>query len=151
MDIEESKLANRLELSLFLLRFGVFIVMAAWTLDKIFNPAHAIMIFEEFYFISGLSETIMIGIGVIELLIILAFLAGLWKRYTYGFVIVVHAISAIAPWEKYTVELGATYSQLYFADWPMLAVCITLYVLRDLDVRYTLGGRNKHDYLIVTD
>ena len=143
MDIDKSKLENRLELSLFLLRFGVFIVMAAWAMDKILNPGHAIMIFEELYYIRGLGDTMMTGIGVIELLIILAFLGGLWKPYTYGFVIVVHAISAIAPWKKYTVELGATYSQLYFADWPMLAVCITLYVLRDLDVRFTLGGKKS--------
>ena len=137
--INETTQHGRLELSLFLLRLGVFIVMTAWAMDKILNPGHAIMIFEEFYFIRGLSNTMMISIGVIELLIMLAYLAGLWKRYTYGFVILVHAISAIAPWEKYTVELGATYSQLYFADWPMLAVCISLFVLRDLDVKFTIS------------
>jgi putative oxidoreductase len=139
IDTNESSLSARLELSLFLLRLGVFIVMLAWALDKIFNPGHAIMIFEEIYFIRGLGDTLMMSIGVIELIIILAFMAGLWKRYTYGFVIMVHAISAIAPWEKYTIEIGATYSLLYYADWPMLAACITLYVLRDLDVKFTVG------------
>ena len=81
----------------------------------------------------------MIILGVIEMVFILAFLAGLWKRYTYGLIILLHLISAIAPWEKYTVDLGATYSMLYYTDWSMLAACITLYVLRDLDVKCILG------------
>ena len=135
----ESTQLARLELSLLLLRVGIFIVLLAWTLDKLLNPGHAISIFEEFYFIRGLGNMVMIGIGIIELIFILVFLAGLWKRYTYGIVILIHTISAIAPWEKYTVELGATYSMLYYADWPMLAAAITLYVLRDLDVKYTVG------------
>ena len=139
ININESTQLARLELSLFLLRFGVFIVLLAWTLDKLLNPAHAISIFEELYFIPGLGNTMMIGIGVIELIFIMVFVAGIWKRYTYGIVILIHAISAIAPWEKYTIELGARYSMLYYADWPMLAAAITLYLLRDLDVKYTLG------------
>ncbi len=132
---------SRLELSLFLLRLGVFIVMLVWTLDKVLNPAHAIEIFEEFYFIQGISEGLMMTLGFIELILVLAFLAGLWKRYTYGLIILFHTISAIAPWEKYTVELGALFSMLYFADWSMLAACITLYILRDLDVKFVFGQK----------
>ncbi|NNE38814.1 MAG: hypothetical protein HKN08_10960 [Gammaproteobacteria bacterium] len=132
---------DRLALSLFLLRLGVFVVMMAWTLDKIFNPAHAIGIFEEMYFIQGISDGVMKIIGIVELGFILAFLAGLWKRYIYGLIILLHTISAIAPWEKYTLELGARYSMLYYADWAMLAACITLYVLRDLDVKFILGKK----------
>ncbi len=137
----ESGYQSRLELSLFLLRLGVFVVMLAWTVDKIVNPLHAIEIFQNFYFIQGISEGGMITLGVIELVFILVFLAGLWKPYTYGLIILLHTISAIAPWEKYTVELGATYSMLYYADWSMLAACITLYVLRDLDVKFILGQK----------
>ena len=129
----------RLELSLFLLRLGVFIVMIAWAQDKIFSPDYAARVYEEFFFIGGLGNTVMMIIGAIEIIIILAFLVGLWKRFTYGFVMLVHAVSTVAGWEKYTTDIGATYSQLYFAAWPMLAICITLYVLRDLDVKFTVG------------
>ena len=144
MIINESLQLMNLRLSLFLLRIGVFIVMLAWTLDKILNPAHAINIFEELYFLKGLSNNLMIAVGIIELIIILVFLAGLFKKYTYGFIIIIHAISTIAPWQKYTIELGATYSMLYYADWPMLAACITLYVLRDLDTKYTVGHQYEN-------
>ena len=125
---------NRIEWSLLLLRLGVFIVMFVWTLDKFLNPDHAAKVFENFYFIGGLGEEIMMVIGAAELLIILAFLAGLWKRFTYGFVMVVHGISTFSSWKQYTTDINL----LFFAAWPMLATCIALYLLRDLDVKFTL-------------
>lgn len=125
----------RLELSLFLLRLGVFVVMLAWTLDKFVNPAHAVSVYESFYFIGGISTTVMKVIGAIEILIILAFLAGLWKRYTYGFVMLVHGVSTFSSWKQYTTDINL----LFFAAWPMLAACIALYLLRDADVKFTVS------------
>lgn len=125
---------NRIEWSLFLLRLGVFIVMFAWTLDKFLNPGHAAKVFENFYFIGGLGQEIMMIIGAAELLIILAFVAGLWKRFTYGFVMIVHAVSTFSSWKQYTVDINL----LFFAAWPMLAACVALYLLRDLDIKFTL-------------
>jgi uncharacterized membrane protein YkgB len=126
---------TRLELSLFLLRLGVFIVMIAWTLDKFIDPDHAARVYENFYFIPGLGNSVMMIIGGIEIIIILAFLVGLWKRYTYGFVMLVHGVSTFSSWEKYTTDI----SLLFFAAWPMLAACVALYLLRDLDVKFTIG------------
>lgn len=124
---------NRIEWSLFLLRLGVFIVMFAWTLDKFINPGHAAKVFENFYFIGGLGQEIMMIIGAAELLIILAFVAGLWKRFTYGFVMIVHGVSTFSSWKQYTTDINL----LFFAAWPMLAACIALYLLRDLDTKFT--------------
>jgi hypothetical protein len=123
-----------LEISLLLLRIGVFIVMIAWTLDKFVNPEHAAAVYEGFYYIGGLGNTVMMIIGLLELVIILAFLAGLWKRFTYGFVMIVHGVSTFSSWAKYTIDINL----LFFAAWPMLAACIALYLLRDLDVRCTI-------------
>lgn len=128
---------EKLEWSLFLLRLGVFIVMAAWTLDKFLAPAHAARIFESFYFIPGLGPTIMILIGLVEMLVILAFAAGLWKRFSYGFVMIAHGFSTLSSWRQYTISINL----LFFAAWPMLAACIALYLLRDKDVKFTLGKR----------
>ncbi len=125
---------NRLELSLFLLRLGIFIVMIAWTLQKLIDPGSAARIYENYYYIGGLGSTTMIIIGLIELVIILAFLAGLWKKYSYGFVMIVHAISTLSSWDRYIIDIN----MLFFAAWPMLAACVTLFLLRDLDVKFTL-------------
>lgn len=125
---------NRIEWSLFLLRIGVFIVMFAWTLDKFLNPGHAARVFENFYLIGGLGQEIMMIIGAIELIIILAFLGGLWKRWTYGFVMILHGISTLSSWKQYTTDINL----LFFAAWPMLAACVALYMLRDMDTKFTI-------------
>ena len=126
---------DHLTLSLFLLRLGVFIVMFVWTLDKFIDPTHGVRVYESFYMISGLGNQIMMALGAIEMVIILAFMAGLWKRYTYGFVMLIHSVSTFSAWEKYTIDINL----LFFAAWPMLAACVALYLLRDQDTKFTIG------------
>ena len=125
---------NRIEVSLLLMRVGIFIVMFAWTIDKFLNPGHAVNIFEGFYFIEGVGQELVLALGVAELILIFAFLGGLWKRHTYGIVMVLHGFSTISSWEKYTINI----SLLFFAAIPMLAACIALYLMRDMDVKYTI-------------
>jgi putative oxidoreductase len=75
------------------------------------------------------------------LLLILAFVVGVFKRYTYGAVLVLHAISTLASFGKYVAPFEGN-NLLFFAAWPMLAACFTLYTLRDADTLWTFGGRD---------
>ncbi len=125
----------RMEWSLFFLRVSVFVVMCAWTIDKFVRPDHASKVFERFYFIEDIGATPMMIIGVIEVVIILGFLLGIAKRGTYGLVLTFHAISTLSSWRKYTVDINL----LFFAAWPMLAACVALYLLRDLDTKFTVS------------
>jgi uncharacterized membrane protein YkgB len=124
------KTEEKLRLSLLLLRLGVFIVMFMWTLDKFVNPDHAIGIFKQFYFLNGVSSGIMYALGAVEIVIVLGFVAGFKKRWTYGIVLVLHAVSTFSSFGRY---LDPWKNLLFFAAWPMLAACITLYLLRDYD------------------
>ncbi|MBD6620853.1 hypothetical protein FNW02_35175 [Komarekiella sp. 'clone 1'] len=74
---------RRISIALLLLRLSVFLVMLMWTLDKFVNPSHAAAIFKNFYFIGGLSNVPIYIIGAIQLVIILGFVAGFQKRWTY--------------------------------------------------------------------
>jgi hypothetical protein len=56
------------------------------------------------------------------------------KRYTYGLVLVFHGVSTLSSWKQYILEPNL----LFFAAWPMLAACIALYLLRDLDTLFTV-------------
>jgi len=127
---------DRLTWSLFLLRAGIFIVMLMWTLDKLVNPEHAAGIFENFYSIGGLGAAAFYVIGTIQLVIILAFIAGFMKTWSYGAVLVFHAISTLSSYNQY---LDAFSNLLFFAAWPMLAACVAVFILRDFDTRFTLG------------
>lgn len=126
-----------LRLSLFLLRISVFIVMLMWTLDKFINPAHAAKVYENFYFISGLSATAFYIIGAIEILILLGFLLGIKKKYTYGAVLAFHSISTLSSFKQYMAPFDGT-NLLFFAAWPMLAACLCLFIMRDEDKKFTL-------------
>ena len=130
-----SDLKNRLQWSLFSLRLGVFIVMFMWTLDKFVNPTHSARVLEAFYGITGSSNVVLYIMGGIQLLLVLAFLAGIKKRITYGLILLLHTISTVAAYERY---IDGFNNLLFFAAWPMFAACLALYLLREQDVKFTI-------------
>lgn len=131
-------LDQRLPWALLALRLGVFIVMIMWTLDKFVAPDHSAGVFANFYGISGLGAGTFYLIGAIELVIVIAFVLGVARRWTYGLVFVLHAVSTLSSFPMY---LGFD-NLLFFAAWPMLAACFALYLLRDHDTRGTLALGN---------
>ncbi|XPF94743.1 hypothetical protein ACM9HF_01690 [Colwellia sp. RE-S-Sl-9] len=126
---------NRLQWSLLSLRVGVFIVMVMWTLDKFLNPGHSARIFEKFYGISGSSDIITYILGALQLILVLAFLAGIKKRITYGIIFIMHGMSTLSSYNQY---LDGFNNLLFFTAWPMWAACFTLYLLREQDVKFTI-------------
>lgn len=126
--------------SLLALRLGVFIVMLMWTLDKFVNPGHAGKVFETFYGIGWLTQNASYVIGAVEMVLILAFVAGLWRRWTYGAVLILHAISTLSSYKQYLAPFD---NLLFFAAWPMLAACLALYWLRDWDNLCTLNTKGR--------
>ncbi|MDE2155238.1 MAG: hypothetical protein KGJ32_04980 [Xanthomonadaceae bacterium] len=132
---------KRLSWALLFLRLSVFLVMLMWTLDKFIRPEHAAGVFAHFYTVAGLGATAFLVLGSIELLLLLAFVAGFARRFSYGAVLLLHAGSTLSSWHQYLhPDEGA--NLLFFAAWPMLAACVALYLLRDYD-SMTLDGA-KH-------
>lgn len=127
---------ERVRNALLSLRLSVFLVMLLWTLDKFVNPAHAAKVYENFYRIGGLGQLPLAAIGVAELGLLLLFVVGVRKRITYGLVLGLHAVSTLSSYRRYLDPLA---NLLFFAAWPMLAACFTLYVLRDLDSKWSLS------------
>ncbi|WP_299406214.1 hypothetical protein [Acaryochloris sp. IP29b_bin.148] len=128
---------SRIPLTLLMLRLSVFLVMFMWTLDKFIRPEHAAAVFSKFYFISGLGNTIVYVIGAIQLAIILGFIVGWKKPFTYGAVTFFHAISTFSAFKQYFSPFEEV-NLLFFTAWPMLAACFTLYCLKHLDTYGTL-------------
>lgn len=129
---------DRLPVALLALRLSVFLVMLVWTLDKFLAPDHAAGVFEHFYFIGGVAPAVLYIIGAAELIIILGFLLGVAKRFTYGAVFIFHAVSTLSSFPMY---LNPAEGRLFYAAWPMLAACFALYSLRDQDTLLTIRGR----------
>lgn len=126
----------RLPLSLLALRWGVFIVMFVWALDKLVQPDHAARVFQAFYLFPEMPPAFFAGVGIAQLALVIAFVAGLWKTFTYGAVFALHAISTLSSWKQYLQPFDHL---LFFAAWPMLAACLALFLLREHDTLGTLG------------
>jgi uncharacterized membrane protein YkgB len=129
---------TKLQLSLLFLRLTVFLVMFMWTIDKFINPAHAAKVYEKFYYIAGLESVVIYAIGVVEITILLLFLVGYRKKYTYGAVLAFHAVSTLSSFKQYLAPFDGS-NLLFFAAWPMLAACFTLFLLRDRDKKLSVG------------
>ena len=131
---------TRVQVSRLLLRLGVFVVMLFWTLDKFVAPDHAAGVFEHFYQLEGIGPGVLAAIGAVQLVVILGFVAGLFRTWTYGLVLAMHTVSTLSSWPKY---LGAFDNLLFFAAWPMLAACVALFLLRDSDTMLSLDALRR--------
>jgi len=129
--------SKKLSFCLLLLRLSVFLVFLMWTLDKFIRPDHASKIFENFYFAPAFGSLISYIIGGLEMVLIMAFFFGIRKNLTYGLVLILQIISTVSCYKQYTAPFES-FNLLLFAGWPMLAACITLYLLRDEDTLCTL-------------
>ena len=132
---------RKLELSLLTLRLGVFLVMLMWTVDKFARVDHAKLVFEKFYLLTGFENVLMYSLAGAELLLILIFLAGVKKRWSYGLVFLLHGVSTVSSFRQYLNPFEGG-NLLFFAAWPMLAACFVLYVLRDFDRMFSFGKVN---------
>ena len=129
---------KKLQLSLLFIRLTVFLVMFMWTIDKFINPGHSSKVFESFYYMAGLGANVMYAIGAIELVILLLFVAGYKKKYTYGAVLALHAVSTVSSFRQYLAPFDGP-NLLFFAAWPMLAACFALFALRDQDKMWSVN------------
>jgi putative oxidoreductase len=133
---------NRVAVALLVLRVTVFVVMLIWTIDKFIRPAHAASVYEHFYFIRGLGPAIVYLIGVAELLLLVGFIIGFAPSLTYGLVLLLHAVSTFSSFRQYLHPFEGS-NILFFAAWPMLGACFTLYYLRDLDILWRVGPSDR--------
>ncbi|HQU15862.1 MAG TPA: hypothetical protein PLO69_07135, partial [Gammaproteobacteria bacterium] len=72
----------------------------------------------------------------LELVVIVLFLFGVLKLFSYGVVLVLHLISTASAYHAYLTPFHDK-NLLYFASWPMLAACVTLFLLKEEDTLLT--------------
>lgn len=130
-------ISQRVSLVLLLMRLSIFIAMMIWVLDKFLQPEHAAGVFQAFYGIDGVAISMVYVLGIVQLLIMLGFVAGYQKKITYGLVLLMHTASTLVSFPKYLAPFDSA-NILFYAAWPMLAACFALFYLRDLDTRATV-------------
>jgi putative oxidoreductase len=133
---------NRLALSLLIMRLSIFLVLLMWTLDKFLRPEHASGVFKQFYGLSGFTSAWMTVLAIMELLIILLFVLGLFKGLTYLAVLMFHTISVLSSYQAYFTPFNGPHL-LFFAAIPMWAACLSLYLMRDSDKWFNLSKKKE--------
>lgn len=127
----------RLARALLVLRAGLALFLFLWALDKIVVPEATVGVFGHFYRLS-IGVTAAKAIGGLEALLALAILFGAWKTLSYGLGLVLHAISTLSTWKQLLSPFGDNH--LFIAALPVLAAFVTLFMLRDRDTVWTVGG-----------
>jgi len=136
-------MSNReLPVALFILRLGLGAFLLLFGIDKLVAPATTVEVFAQFY---GLivSHGMVYGAGVLETLLGLAFLAGLWKTLSYGLGLLLHAVSTLATYQELFAPFGANH--LFLAALPVLAAFIALFLLRQQDTLLSLDATAREE------
>lgn len=122
------------------MRLGVATVFMAWTIDKMVNYAHNAGMIGHYYGLQ-ISQPVLLAVGIVELVIVLAFIAGIYKTLTYGFILLAHTGTTIASFHR-LLPPYEIHQLLYFGSIPMLGACIGLFLMRDKDTLLTFKGFN---------
>jgi len=119
------------------LRLSLALVFAVWSLDKFVNPDHGAAVFQAFYGLEAVSQTLVYAAGAVQAVLVAAFALGIAKTWTYGAVALMHGVTTAVSWKAY-LDLE---NILFFSAWPMLAGLVALWLLREEDRLLSLGGR----------
>jgi hypothetical protein len=79
-------------------------------------------------------------LGVVQGLIVLAFLLGVARTWSYGAVLLMHAVTTAVSWSAYLEPLR---NILFFSAWPMLAGLVALFLLRKEDRLGSVSGTSS--------
>jgi uncharacterized membrane protein YphA (DoxX/SURF4 family) len=127
--------ARRLPVALLGLRLSLALVFAVWSLDKFVNPDHGAAVFQAFYGLGAVPRALVYAAGAVQAVLVVAFALGIAKTWSYGAVLIMHAVTTAVSWKAY---LGLE-NILFFSAWPMLAGLVALWLLRDEDRLLSLG------------
>lgn len=116
------------------LSMGVFFLV--WASEKIFAPDIARRVAETFYFTSPSNEALLIT-GIAQSILILAFMAGLLRFWTYGALLVIHTFSVLSTVPR-LIDPFTLPNHLFWAGVPLIALLLALFLLRDRDTRFVV-------------
>ena len=127
---------NKLSGALFILRLGLGVFLLLFGIDNLVAPGTTVDVFAHYYGLV-ISHGAAYAAGVLEILLSLAFLAGLWKTLSYGLGLLLHAVSTLATYHELLSPFDANH--LFLAALPVLAAFLALFLLRRHDTLWSAG------------
>jgi hypothetical protein len=133
----------KLEVSLLVMRLSIAGFLLVWALDKVVSPDHAQEVFGHFYYLKDLPPAVLQVLGYVQTGIIAAFAIGIARTFTYGAVLLMHAISTASTYTHLIAPWGEGSQLLFWAAVPVLAAMLALFLLRDRDRMLSYSGHAK--------
>ncbi|MDY7021256.1 MAG: DoxX protein [Cyanobacteriota bacterium] len=128
---------GKLLISLAIIRISVGLFFLIWSFEKILKPEIAQAVFSRFYFLE-ISPAFSVAIGILQTLIVLAFLAGVFKLWSYGAVLGMHTVSVLSTYQQLFNPYQPP-NHLFWAGVPTLGAIFALFILRNNDNLFTLN------------
>jgi len=134
MDARDPARIERVALAILRVSLALFLLL--WGVEKFVIPAVTEQIWGHFYGMS-IGRAIVPLLGALESGLAIAIGLGLWRRWSYGLGLLLHAVSVLASWRQLTdpwgLRSGGSPNHLFLAGVPVLAAFIALYMLRERD------------------
>ncbi|NWG45256.1 MAG: DoxX protein [Alphaproteobacteria bacterium] len=131
---------RKLPIALAIIRYSVFAFFAVWVVEKFVKPESTVAIWKIFYFTENLPLEASYGIGVVQAVILIGFVLGLARTWTYGLLTLMHALSTLSTYEP-LLDPYTRVNHLFWAAVPTLGAMIALFLLREADTIGTLRRR----------
>ena len=128
---------GKLLISLAIIRITIGIFFLVWSIEKIIAPELAQRVFKNFY-LAEISPGLSVIIGIIQTIIVLIFLLGLFKTLSYGALLGMHAVSVLSTYQQLLNPYQPP-NHLFWAGVPVLGGLIALFLLRKSDRLLTIN------------
>lgn len=143
---------RRIEIALLIIRVTAAIFLGLWATLKFYHPEWQRNIFEGAYNISFFTVTDNLSylIGSVQIIIVLAFVSGFMRTWTYGIVMLMSAAGVMGSLGSFinineAGELYAAYTKypknLMLTSIPTLGALVGLFLMRDLDNLFSLSAK----------
>ena len=119
-------------LGLLVLRIATGLFFLVWALDKLVNPKHTLAVFEKFYFMP-ISVTVALALGVAQTAIVIAFMVGLYKKWTTLALLAMHSVALASTWSHLISPYSGGPGLVFWAAVPVWAGLLLLWLCRDDD------------------
>ena len=128
---------RRLQISLLVLRISIGVFFLVWSVEKLIAPEVTQRVFSTFYFLP-LPVWISYVVGVVQTLIVLVFMTGFLKTWTYGALLGMHSVSVLSTYER-LINPYEPPNHLFWAGVPAWGALLTLFLLRNSDRLFSIA------------
>jgi uncharacterized membrane protein YphA (DoxX/SURF4 family) len=131
----------KLSISLLIIRLSIAAFFTAWSSLKFFRPEWFENVFRNFYGLEFASRDMSAAVGIVQLLIVLAFVLGYKRGLSYAVLALMQGAGVLGSIPN-LINFTQYPNNLMWAAVPALGAAIALFILREHD-GFTIDGQRQ--------